>query len=188
MIRVLLMALMLFWPSVAMAGGGYDAQVFWFFVVDCIILFGAIAYFVRPKLKAHLKERSESVARDLDEAKKLKEDAEALLAEHEERMARMEQESAEILERFKEDGEREKAKILGQARDEASRMRKDAETRIAQEAKKARESLKEEASVLAVEMARKALEERMDASAKERLFDEAVEQLQKIQPEQLIQS
>jgi len=177
-------------PGIALAGGGhgFEPKVFWFFVADCVLLFGGMAYFVRPKLAAHFKERSEAVAKDLNEAKQLREEAEALLQEYEAKMARMEQETHDILERFKSDGELEKARILEQAQAEASRLRKDAQFRISQEAKKAREELREEAASLAVELAKTALQERLDGPTKDRLFDEAVGKLYEIRPEQVIQS
>jgi len=189
MIRWITTLTLLLTPALAFAGGdGFEPKVFWFFVVDCIVLFGAMAYFVRPKLAQHFKERSEAVARDLNEAKTLKEEAEALLEDYEAKMARMEQETNEILERFKSDGEQEKARIIAEAQAESQRLRKEAEFRISQEAKKAKEELREEAAVLAVDLARKALEERLDAKTKDRLFEEAVGKLKDIRPEQVIQS
>ena len=145
MIRWIIILVFLLTPALAFAGGdGFEPKVFWFFVVDCIVLFGAMAYFIRPKLAQHMKERSESVARDLNEAKQLKEEAEALLEEYEAKMARMEEETNEILERFKSDGEQEKARIIEEAQAESQRLRKEAEFRISQEAKKAKEELREE--------------------------------------------
>src|ERR1700746_681748 len=79
---------------------------FWV-AVSFVILMGVFAYFGvhRTVLKA-LDHRSERIKAELDDARRLKEEAAKLLAEYKARRVRAEQEAAEIISSAKADAER----------------------------------------------------------------------------------
>jgi len=182
--------LLLLVPSVALAGGdgghGFNAKEYIFFVIHFVAFAGILFWAGRSGVTQYFANRRATISRELEEAQSLRDQAVTLLAEHERRRAELEAEVEDILKRFKEDGEREKQRVLADARKEAARLRKDAEIRISQEAKKAEARLRQQAIELALEVAERVITEKLDDAARDRLFDDAVKELEKIRPEQVI--
>ncbi len=73
-----------------------------------------------------------------------KEEAELLLAEHNERISRLGEEADRVLEESIKQGEEAKARILKEAADSAERLEEQAKRSVAYEFKQARQRLREE--------------------------------------------
>jgi F-type H+-transporting ATPase subunit b len=97
-----------------------------------VILMVVFAYFGlhRTLLKA-LDHRSERIKAELDDARRLKEEAAKLLAEYKARRVRAEQEAAEIISSAKADAERIAAETKARMEDFVERRTKTAENKIA---------------------------------------------------------
>jgi F-type H+-transporting ATPase subunit b len=97
-----------------------------------VILMVVFAYFGlhRTLLKA-LDHRSERIKAELDDARRLKEEAAKLLAEYKARRVRAEQEAAEIISSAKADAERIAAEAKARMEDFVERRTKTAENKIA---------------------------------------------------------
>jgi F-type H+-transporting ATPase subunit b len=104
---------------------------FWV-AVAFVILMGVFAYFgVHNTVLRALDHRSERIKAELDDARRLKEEAAKLLAEYKARRATAEREAQEIIDTAKADAERIAAESKSKVEDFVARRTKTAESKIA---------------------------------------------------------
>jgi F-type H+-transporting ATPase subunit b len=169
------------------AGGGGDHHGFpWGkFAASWVnfAIFAAILWkFALPPIQNFFKERRAKLEENLKEAERLREEAEAKLAEYKSKLDALEKEREELLEEYNEQGEREKAKIIADAKKAVEKMRVDAERLIEQEVKKAIASLEQRAVDHAVDMARQLAKEKLEGKDKQnKLVDRYLEDLESIE-------
>ncbi|HBU05557.1 MAG TPA: hypothetical protein DEA95_02975, partial [Nitrospiraceae bacterium] len=100
------------------------------------------------------------------------------LAEVEERLKARDREIGEIVSSAKESGEKEKARLI----EEGSRMKEkileQARTNIAYEVKRAKETIMEEASAIAIELAEKKLKEKLTEEEQLKLLEESLAKIE----------
>lgn len=150
------------------------------FIYRCInfaLMVGLLAYFVTKPIRKGLKERREEIAKTLDDAEQARQSAEARYQEYQAKLARATEEIAGIAEAIKREGEVERDKILAAAKEQASKIERDAENKAAGMVARARAELREEASRLAVELAENLLKEKITAADQERLVDEYMQKV-----------
>src|SRR6476661_2298476 len=108
----------------------YEAE-FWV-AVAFVILMGVFAYFgVHRTLLKALDHRSERIKAELDEARRLKEEAAKLLEEYRGRRVTAEREAEEIIANAKAEAERIASEAKGKMEDFVTRRTKSAEGKIA---------------------------------------------------------
>jgi F-type H+-transporting ATPase subunit b len=104
---------------------------FWV-AVAFVILMGVFAYFgIHRTILTTLDHRSERIKAELDDARRLKEEAAKLLAEYQARRASAEREAQEIIASAKADAERIAAEAKAKMEDFVERRTKTAESKIA---------------------------------------------------------
>jgi len=104
---------------------------FWV-AVAFVILMGVFAYFgVHRTVLQTLDRRSERIKAELDDARRLKEEAVKLLAEYEARRASAEREAEDIIANARADAERIAAEAQAKMEDFVARRTKTAESKIA---------------------------------------------------------
>src|SRR5258708_36631466 len=105
---------------------------FWVAVAFCILM-GVFAYFgIHRTVLTALDHRSERIKAELDDARRLKEEAAKLLAEYKARHASAEREAQDIITSAKEEAERIAAEAKTKMEDFVARRTKTAEGKIAQ--------------------------------------------------------
>ncbi|MBK9071952.1 MAG: ATP synthase F0 subunit B [Myxococcales bacterium] len=109
-------------------------------------ILGAKAWPVVQKLAA---DRSDGIKSALDEARVLREAAQAKLAEYDAKLAASAADMDKLVADMKADAENEKRRILAAADEQAAAMKKDVEQRIAAEITRARTELQREVAVAA---------------------------------------
>jgi F-type H+-transporting ATPase subunit b len=108
----------------------YEAE-FWV-AIAFVILMGVFAYFgVHRTLLKALDHRSERIKAELDDARRLKEEAAKLVAEYQARRATAEREAGEIIASAKAEAERIAAEAKVKMEDFVVRRTKSAESKIA---------------------------------------------------------
>src|ERR1700712_5463604 len=108
----------------------YEAE-FWV-AIACVILMGVFAYFgVHRTLLKALDHRSERIKAELDDARRLKEEAAKLVAEYRGRRATAEREAGEIIASARAEAERIAAEAKVKMEDFVVRRTKSAESKIA---------------------------------------------------------
>jgi F-type H+-transporting ATPase subunit b len=159
--------------------GGWDVTAIIASFVNFFVLISLFIYLFRDKLNAFLKERRAAIEVELNEAARLRAEAEAKHKEYSERMAHLDQELAQIKREMIAAGEKERDRIVAEAEEKASRMRKEAEFIVEQQVKQLREDLKRETSESAVEAAEALLVKATTSFDQTRLAQEYLAALQK---------
>ena len=134
----------------------FEAE-FWV-AVAFVIFIGVLFYMGVPKLLiSALDDRAKRVQAELDEARRLKEEAQKLLAEYQGKQRQAETEAAGIIESAKAEAERIAAEAKSKMEEFVARRTKMAETKIAQAEAQAIADVRAAAAEAAVSAAEKIL-------------------------------
>jgi F-type H+-transporting ATPase subunit b len=147
--------------------------------VNFFVLISVFIYLFRDKVTASLKERRAAIENELNEAQRLRKEAEAKHKEYSDRLAKLDQELEQIKRDMTAAGTKERDRIVAEAEEKASRMRKEAEFIIEQQVKQLREELTREASEGAVAAAEQLLVKATTSFDQQRLAQEYLAALQK---------
>ncbi|WP_437762333.1 ATP synthase F0 subunit B [Sorangium sp. So ce281] len=141
-----------------------------------VLNFGLLALIVvrfgRKPIAEALKKRKQTITQELDNASRLKKEAEQRLEEYEDKLTRLEETLAELKAEHAAQAEVEKAHVLAEAEQRRVRMRRDAEFRAEQELKAARAMLLQEAVQNAVAAAEELLRQRIGQQDLDRVNEE----------------
>jgi F-type H+-transporting ATPase subunit b len=124
-----------------------------------VLVFIVVRFGKKPLANALVK-RKETIVRELEDARRLREAAQKRLAEYESKLEKIHEDLERVRLEFREQGELEKQRIVRDAKERRERMRKDAEVLLSQEAKQIRQDL-------LVEVVREATRVAKDLLAKE---------------------
>jgi F-type H+-transporting ATPase subunit b len=124
---------------------GWDTTALLASVVNFVLLIALFVKLFSKSVKESLKKRRAEVEQALNEAKKLRAEAEAKHKEYSERMAKLDSELGQIKAEMIAAGEKERDRIVAEAEQKAARMRREAEFMIEQYVKQLRDDLTIEA-------------------------------------------
>jgi F-type H+-transporting ATPase subunit b len=150
-------------------------------VAVSFLLFAALVLYLKVPAKAvkALDSRSSTIARELEEARKLRAEAEAILADYKRRAENAESEAAAILAQ----AEREAAAYAKEVRaafDEMiARRLAVAEQKIKMEEEKARKQIRSQAAELAVAAAEQLIELKVTGKAAETMISASLDRIKK---------
>lgn len=133
-------------------------NTWWAFIglVLFLVLLGYLGVF--GKIGAMLDNRAARISRELEEARRLREEAQALLAEYQKKRLAAEKEAAEIVESAKAEAARLATEAEEALKDMIERRTRATETKIAQAEQQALAEVKALAADVAVKAARQILE------------------------------
>ncbi len=167
--------------ALAAGGGHVDTGAllkdFFWRTLNFAIMAGILIYFVTKPVKNALKGRSETIANDLEEAQKAREEAEAKFAEYDEKLNKAEAEIEQIAADLKKEGENERDKIIAAAKEQAEKIKQEAEKSAAFEVARARAELQQEAARLAVEIAEDLLKKNVNDKDQSNMVDEYMQKV-----------
>jgi F-type H+-transporting ATPase subunit b len=146
--------------------------------VNFAVFAGLIIYFGGPAIRRHLESRHTLIKDALDEASKIRAEAQAKLEEYSERIAGVDREVDELIKQVKADAEAEKQRMIEEGRQQAERMKRDAEDRIAAEFARARHEIEREVVTAAVAAAETILRDKATADDKRALVDAFITDIQ----------
>lgn len=135
------------------------------------ILLVILAKLGGPAARKMAETRSDEIKNALDEAAKLRKQAQAKLDEYSSKLAASEAEMATMLAGMRADAEADKARILANADAQAAATKRDAELRIAAEIERARTQLSREVAMAATIAAEKLLREKITPADQAGLVD-----------------
>lgn len=146
-----------------------------------IILALALGFILYKPVKEFLEKRTERIQNKIDDADSTMAKAKELIAEYENKLKDINKERMEILEEARLKANEESRKIIEEAREEARQIKQRSLESIAEDKRR----LKEEARLYIIEvaslMAEKYIAENIDDKAQDRLFQEALAQLEETQ-------
>jgi F-type H+-transporting ATPase subunit b len=141
-----------------------------------LINFGILAagYYLlgRKPIAAGLKSRRDGIAKDIEEAQKMRREAEARAATYQAKLASLEDEMKNARESLVRAGEAERDRIVADAEAKAERMRKDAQFLVEQEMKQVRQDLWRDTVEVAVAAAEDLLKKRVTPADQERIAED----------------
>ena len=150
---------------------------FWAFVA-LIIFLGIIFYMNVPGMMAKsLDERANKIRNELDEARRLREEAQQLLAEYQRKRKEAEQDAADIVAAAKREADMLVKEAQRKTEDYVSRRTALAEQKIVQAEREAINEVRSSAVDIAVEAARGLLANRIDAGAGQDLFRSSLQEV-----------
>ena len=175
---------------VLMAGGGKAGTVggwladlfdisgatFWVFVAF-IIFIALIVWKARGAITGALDGRAEAIRTEIDEAQRLREEAQALLADYQRKQRDALTEAEGMLRAAEEEAGRLRARAEQDLTDSLKRREQQALDRIAQAEAAAQAEVRNMAVDLAVSATRKLLEEKIDSGMAAGLVDDAIKDL-----------
>jgi F-type H+-transporting ATPase subunit b len=178
--RALLPALLLAALAAAPAGAAdeHGASLLWP-TVNFVLLIATLFVLTRKPIRNFFGERRSAIRKDVDEAAALKRRAEERYAQWQRKLVDLDRELEAIRAESRERAEAERASLIADARAAADRIRSDAANAVEHELRRARASLRAEASQLAVELAAGILREQVTGQDRDRLVDEFIERIER---------
>ena len=153
----------------------------WTFIAQILNLFiqvYLIKRFLFKPINEVLKKRQKLADQNIEEAKKAKEDAEAVKAEYESSMSNARAEAGRIIEDAKKDAGLRADEMIREAQAEASSIKAKAEADIRLERKKALNEVKDEIGSLAMDIAGKVVEKEIREDDHRALIDEFLQNVE----------
>ncbi len=159
-------------------GHGLPWEDFIYRCINFAIMFGVVFFLARKPLSSALANRAENIRQELAELEAKREEARKRFAEMEKRLADSEGEREAILHQFREQGEREMAKIIENAYALAERIKAQAKFTIEQETAQAKAELRQEIAELSAQVAEDLLKQNITPDDQVRLVDEYLAKVQ----------
>lgn len=145
-----------------------------------VILMGVFGYMgVHRTILTALDHRSVRIKNELDEARRLKEEAQALVAEYRNRRASAEKEAEEIVASAKADAERVAAEAKAKMEDFVARRTRMAETKIAQAEAQALADVRAAAADAAVEAASRVMSGSIKGQTADQLIAQGIDEVRR---------
>lgn len=158
--------------SSAEGASPWDSWLLLWRVINTIALVALLGYFLKKPLVSFFAERKTSIARDLEQAKELRDAAERIIEEYKEKMAGMEKELERMRAELKKSADAETEKVVAGAERMAQAMVEAARVSAEQELRKAKISLKNEAVEMAVQLAETLIREKINEQDRKRLTED----------------
>lgn len=157
-----------------------DAQLLFdtaLLAIAVFFLFMLMSYLLFNPARKLLKDRQERIANDIDSAKEDKESAAALKAEYESKLKDIDKEAEQILAEARQKALKNEAKIVDEAKEEASLIIKRAQEEAELEKKHAMDDMKQEMIQIASLMAQKVVAASIDTNIQDTLVEETLNEM-----------
>ncbi|MCW2308237.1 F0F1 ATP synthase subunit B family protein [Rhodobium gokarnense] len=147
-----------------------------FWALVALILFFIVIFWVKVpgKIGASLDARAERIQKELDEARRLREEAQALLADYQRKRREAEQEAEDIIAEAKAEAERLTAVTNKSLEEMIERRTKAAEVKITQAEAQAVAAVRARAADVAVAAAEQILAEKVSGDAASKMIETSI--------------
>lgn len=149
-------------------------------VVNALVLFGGLAFFLRKPLKAMLMKRTVDIGESIRLAETGRTEAEAKAAESRNGLAGLEGEVRGLKAEAEEAGKREAARISRAAVDEAARLKRFTRQELDEQLRRGVGELKAYAAGRATDIARERIRKRLTPETQAALNDKSIDRLSKL--------
>lgn len=150
--------------------------IFWT-IVTFLLLLGILWKFAWNPILGALDARERAIQKTIEDAERLQAEAQAMLEEHQKRMAEAREERNRILDEARQAGEHLKADVLEKARQEAENVLARAHRMIELETEQALLTIRDHAVDLAIHAAERVIERSLSDEDHRRMAREAVTEL-----------
>lgn len=150
---------------------------FWVYLSFFVFL-GILVYLKVPgMITSALDKRADTIRDELDEARRLREEAQSVLAEYERKQRDAEEEAAEIIALAKKEAKVLAAETRERLKETLERRTKIAEEKIARAEEQASNEVRAMAVDVAIDVARNIIDKKMTPAASTKLIDQNIEEL-----------
>lgn len=156
-----------------------DRPPFLAMLVNFAILAGAYYSLGKKPIAEALKNRRAEVAKEIEEAERMKREAEARAEQYQAKLSHLEEELVTARAALVEAGKGEKERIVREAEEKAARLQKETEFLVEQEVRQMQQDLWREAVERATAAAEDLLRKRVTAADQERLAEEYLSEMSK---------
>lgn len=162
------------WASSSAGAEGYSAPITQLIypLINFLIFLYILKRFLLPMITDHLRSRREGIMTAVKTADEAKAQVEAELRDYRDRLSHMDEEIKRIRETLRAEGEREKANLLREAEELASKIKVDTDFLAQQEVKVARQQTREEIARTARAAAEKIIKSEFKAADQQRLLEQ----------------
>ncbi len=151
-------------------------QIFWQFL-NTFVLFAILTKILYKPVKKILKDRTDKIAGNIASAETKLADANALMAQYEQKMSEIEKERDAILETARKRARERETQIVEEAKQEAETIKQRARLDIEREQEQARDTLKTQIIEISSLMAGKYIQTAMDEQTQTQLFEDVLSDL-----------
>jgi F-type H+-transporting ATPase subunit b len=145
--------------------------------ITFLFLLVVLSRFAWGPIVKMLNDRERTIRDAIESAKKERAEAERMLAEQKDALARAQREAAELARRNQQEVEALRQELTNRARKEADELIATARQQVAEEVVKARAELKAQVADLAIDAAAKLVKANLDDKAQRKLVEEYIAQL-----------
>jgi len=159
---------------------GLDAQLVFdaiFLAINIFILFLVLSYKLFNPVRDMLAKRQNGITKEREDALVFKKDAESLKEEYEQKLKEIDKEAEAILSEARKKALKNEERIVAEAKEEASRIIRRANSEIELEKKKAADDMKKEIINVATLMANKVVAASIDLNTQDALIDETLREI-----------
>jgi len=141
-------------------------------VANVLILFILLRIFLFKPIKKVMNERTQSIQKDIDDAEKAKQEAEALRQQYSDTISEAKEEASRIIMKAHDDAETERSNIIQKSHEEADEIVSAASETIENERRRVLQQAQSQIADLAIEAASKVIGANLDDDKNRRLVDE----------------
>lgn len=156
---------------------------FLFMLLNFGLLLVILGKYGGPVARGIAQERHDTIKTALDEAARLRDQAQQKLTEYETRIKDVDAEVKKLVDGIRADAEADKKRILEAAAQQAAQMKRDAEQRIAAEIELARHQLTKEVTAAAAGATEKLLREKLTSDDQNKLVSTFISNVSSTRPE-----
>lgn len=146
-------------------------------LINMLLFFGILFYLIRKPIGGALADRRQQINTNLAEAAARKQKSSQLASDIEARLSQIEGEVASIMNRAREEGERQKRELIAAAEEEAKKILAAAQIEVDTKMKSARAELTAYARELATQRAQQLVQANLTDADRKRLFAESVREV-----------
>jgi F-type H+-transporting ATPase subunit b len=147
--------------------------------ITFLVLLGLLYRFAWKPILAAIEKREQTIQDSLDMAAKAKEEAQALLEQHQEMIRSAQSEAQRIIKENRELAAKSRQEIIEQARDNAQKIVDKAKLEIEKDKENALLALRGEVADLAIAATKKILHESLDEARQRALVEDFIEKIPK---------
>ena len=149
-------------------------EIFWG-SLSFLILLGLMWKLAYPSLKKSMDARSNRIRENLDDAERVKSEAESILEEYQRQLADARNESNRIIEEARQTADQLRRDLMQRAEAEVAELRQRTRDDIAAAQERATADLQSKVGALAIELAEKVVESSLDRDANMRLIESYID-------------
>ena len=151
-------------------------EVIWFTLAFAILFFVMKKYALPPVQEA-MEARTEKIRRNLDDADRIKEEAQSVLEDYQRQLADAKQESNRIIEEARQTADQLRRDLMQRAEAEVTELRERTREEIRAAQERATSELQARVAELAIELAEKVVESSLDRDRNMQLIERYIEQV-----------